>query len=237
HFVTTTADYAQIERPVLKLIDFGACSRTTKPAYPTYRCLTPRYAAPEALAGAQRYPASDLYSFGLVLLECLGFPKTDHNSDTSSHESALKSAEAAFPSSSFERALVNITSVLLTRDPQLRPPSAAWVSRQLIHLGKLHRLPVWNVTPWADCLRSPVMVGLNHIDRYLDAHLESSSTHPHTPHTLYLTGPPGSGKTTLLRAFAHRCFSRGMTGYIELRPGTLLLGSDAEISPDVSFHE
>jgi hypothetical protein len=53
---------------VVKLMDFGIAQPSGVDAKPSNFC-TPRYAAPEVVAGLEPTPASDIYSFGMVARE------------------------------------------------------------------------------------------------------------------------------------------------------------------------
>ena len=123
----------------VKLADFGiakALDAVTADLTATGQVLgTPRYLAPEQVAGKPATPASDLYSLAAVLYECLaGQPPFDAETAIAvalAHQQQpvppLADRAPAAPTP-----LVAVIERALAKDPAQRPPSAAHMRAELL---------------------------------------------------------------------------------------------------------
>ncbi|MFZ5528278.1 MAG: TOMM system kinase/cyclase fusion protein [Pseudomonadota bacterium] len=87
---------------------------------------TPRYCAPEQLRGEPPTVKSDLYAWGLCLLECLtGKPTIQGATVAEVYHQHLSTAELSLPTALRGQALGALLRGVLRKDPRARGPSAA----------------------------------------------------------------------------------------------------------------
>jgi eukaryotic-like serine/threonine-protein kinase len=126
----------------VKLTDFGiACRIGSAPAICAGTISgTSAYLAPERLAGANAAPASDLYSLGVVLHECLSGTRPFTGT---AREMALAHQLRPPPPlpASVPAPVADLASQLMLKDPRSRPRSAAVVADRAARLRTRFRGP------------------------------------------------------------------------------------------------
>jgi hypothetical protein len=120
-------------RPNVKLIDFGLAARTPLPAGATVPAGgTPGYCAPEQLRGAAPAPEADLYSWGLVFLECLsGRPALGGLGPAELLARQLDSEPVSLPAALKGHTLAPLLHEVLAKNPAHRARSASAVHARL----------------------------------------------------------------------------------------------------------
>ncbi|MCU0661323.1 MAG: sigma 54-interacting transcriptional regulator [Myxococcota bacterium] len=189
--------------PRPKLIDLGSARAPGEPAM----VVTPGYAAPEIYAGRGVLRASDLYSIGALISQCLlGIPAFGLADASSIVERQLR-GELLVPAPETS-AVARLCHDLLAHDPAARPRSALDVIARLseateIELG----------TTLSD-LRGAALPGAALCGRDDElATLLSSIDHfdePESPRVLALQGPLGCGRSALLFALVRRAALDGL---------------------------
>jgi transcriptional regulator with GAF, ATPase, and Fis domain/tetratricopeptide (TPR) repeat protein len=179
------------EGAVPKLLDLGSARAPGEAAF----AVTAGYAAPELYTGRGLLYASDLYSFGALLCQCLlGVPAFGVGDASTITDRQLR-GELSLPPAETS-ALARLCRDLLCMDPAARPRSASEVVSRLsdateIELG-VHLRDMRGAE-----LPDPLLCGR---DEQLEillrsmAHLEE----PNSPRVLCLRGALGSGRTALL---------------------------------------
>jgi serine/threonine protein kinase len=121
--------------PLLKLLDFGssilltdaAVASSHNPAIIVFT--TASYAAPEQLQQQLPSAKSDLYSWGLLLLECLtGQPAIKGNTIAAILENQLSDKVVPIPASITDKSLKSLLSKVLDKDIYLRAGNAKLVA-------------------------------------------------------------------------------------------------------------
>jgi serine/threonine protein kinase len=120
---------------LVKLTDFGiACRRGSVPvSWAGVISGTSAYLAPERLVGAPATPASDLYSLGVVLYECLSGARP-YTGTAMELALAHQLREPPPLPASIPAAVVGLVTDLMSKDPLNRPPSAASVAVRAVRL-------------------------------------------------------------------------------------------------------
>jgi serine/threonine protein kinase len=119
----------------VKVTDFGIAESPDTPALTSTGMVvgTPAYLAPERIAGRPASTASDLYSLGIVMYECLtgARPFTGTMLDI-----AMAHQVRDLPPlpASVDQAVVSLLTDLTAKDPCARPGSAAEVARRAAQL-------------------------------------------------------------------------------------------------------
>lgn len=131
-------------RPHAKVLDFGIGGFTHDARHLDYRSLTltqevlgtPTYCAPEQLRGEPITLKSDLYAWGLILIECLtGQPVMQGNSVAEVFEQQLSASNVPLPPSISGHPLADLLRRVLEKNPRQRLGEAA---RVLEEFGKVH---------------------------------------------------------------------------------------------------
>ena len=130
--------------PTAKVLDFGIGSVVLGMRAPEYPSLTvteemlgtPAYSAPEQLRGATPTPASDLYSWALVYLECLTAERVMRGGFSDVFQEQLSPAEVALPGALLAHPLGGLLRRALRKDSHRRAGDAAQL------LAELNRLQV-----------------------------------------------------------------------------------------------
>ncbi len=114
----------------IKILDFGIGAFTTDFRNNDYKSLTltkemlgtPAYSAPEQLRGEPPTIKSDIYAWGLVLLECLtGEPVFKGESIAEIFQLQLNTSNVPLPSSIVGHPLADLLRRVLDKNPRLRP--------------------------------------------------------------------------------------------------------------------
>ncbi|MEM7755375.1 MAG: bifunctional serine/threonine-protein kinase/formylglycine-generating enzyme family protein [Planctomycetota bacterium] len=140
-----------------RLSDFGAALNYRTNGSETSRYATPRYAAPEQLAGDKPTSAADIYGLGAVLYEVVTGKRPPeitaaHDADTVYEEIESSLSEIRFPRANFLR---SICLDCLEPDPDQRYPGADSVAEDLRRWLRLTRAHAdaeqiaWPVLRWA----------------------------------------------------------------------------------------
>lgn len=106
---------------------------------------TPSYAPPELIRGERPGPASDLYAWGLILLECItGHPVMRGRSVAAVHKRHLSRREIAIPSFLWNHPLRNLLKDVLRKDMFYRAADAGSLLRRYntIDFGAIARSPL-----------------------------------------------------------------------------------------------
>jgi hypothetical protein len=121
------------------VLDFGIAGVVEGARGPEYVSLTtqsgvigtPSYMAPEQLKG-QLNPATDLYAWGLVLLECLtGKVVVEASTPMEAMATQLSTEPVPVPPALAKRSLGRLIAQVVDKDPDRRLPTAADVMQQL----------------------------------------------------------------------------------------------------------
>lgn len=122
---------------LVKIIDFGLAEYTSTDTercthYKSYDTLgTPRYAAPEQLRGELSSPRSDLYSWGLITLECLtGHPAVQGINLAEICFQQLQETDIPIDRSLLCHPIAEILKQVLHKNPKIRPKSIKNLSEQ-----------------------------------------------------------------------------------------------------------
>lgn len=116
-------------RSYVKVLDFGIGAFASGFRSNDYRSLTltqevvgtPAYCAPEQLRGEPSTPRSDLYSWGLIVLECLtGQPVVQGNGVAELFQQQLNAANVPLPASVAGHPLADLLRKVLEKNPRTR---------------------------------------------------------------------------------------------------------------------
>lgn len=132
----------------VKVLDFGIGTLTLEARDRRFRHLTesretlgtPLYSAPEQLRGEAPTTRSDLYSWALVMLECLiGRPPVEGATLAQVYHQHLSSLEIPLPAPLARHSLGELLRRLLRKNPMARPADANQVYKefQALHLANL----------------------------------------------------------------------------------------------------
>ncbi|BAC88526.1 serine/threonine-protein kinase [Gloeobacter violaceus] len=151
-----------------RLLDFGIAKlldpqgRSSEPTRTDLRVLTPRYASPEQIAGAELTPASDVYALGVVLYELITGQRPAGAQAAASYELAwtLSDQTALLPS----RAVGEQPTRAFA--PAAAEGGAQGLSRQLE--GALDRIVLRSLSKPLDRRYATVGELLTEVRRYLD---------------------------------------------------------------------
>ncbi|HVJ88726.1 MAG TPA: protein kinase [Labilithrix sp.] len=120
--------------PIVKLLDFGILKLAESAEDPNVFIGTPRYAAPEQLAGGVVGPKADLYSAGIVLFQMLT-GRLPFESHGPSLQAMIETLPLNAPSLSdygdCPRELVELVASMLAKDPAARPVDAFTIASDL----------------------------------------------------------------------------------------------------------
>ncbi len=137
--VTTTDTCSHV-----KVLDFGIATFTQEVRQPDYKTLTmaqetmgtPSYCAPEQLRGEPPTVKSDLYSWGLIFLECLtGHPIMQGLTQAEIMHQQLSALDIPLPQAIIGHPLANLLSRVLRKQPKERAESAAHLYKDLKKLN------------------------------------------------------------------------------------------------------
>jgi len=92
---------------------------------------TPLYMAPEQAFGGEIGPATDLYALGAILYECLSGTPPHKGTDLMALLYAVQSTTPAPLPADVPKPLAELTTRLLTKDPNKRPADATLVAEEL----------------------------------------------------------------------------------------------------------
>src|SRR2546427_1214583 len=155
--------------------------------------------------------ASDLYSFGVILYECLAgappFPGPEIGSVLRQH---LQQSPPSI-STQVTRELHPIVLALLSKDPMRRPASAVETLRLISNAsGDVSLEPHTSVT-WLATTSTFQTVGRTQMHTSARSLLANAfNDHPHAePHVLVISGEKGIGKTRFLSELAVFACGRG----------------------------
>ncbi|MEL6534809.1 MAG: TOMM system kinase/cyclase fusion protein [Bacteroidota bacterium] len=116
-------------KPYVKILDFGIAAFTQEYRTADYRTLTftkdvvgtPTYSAPEQLRGESPTPKSDLYAWGLILLECLtGVPIMEGESIGQVFQKQLAPTPVPLPPALLDHPLGLLMRRVLEKNPRNR---------------------------------------------------------------------------------------------------------------------
>jgi tRNA A-37 threonylcarbamoyl transferase component Bud32 len=128
----------------VKLMDFGmAKALEIHRDRSLYICGTPDYMSPEQEAGYDLTPGTDIYSFGLLLMECLLGPLPSGSTAQGARQARLKRLEQAGLAPEVRAVFVSC----LELDVEVRPPSALDVATVLRHAAAVARGELPSVQP------------------------------------------------------------------------------------------
>lgn len=123
---------------LVKVLDFGISTVMTDDAYAAMNAEiagTPTYSAPEQLRGEAVTAGSDLYSWGLILLECLcGQPVMKGHSIAAIYRQHLSEAAVPLPVFLEDHPLAMLLKKVLSKNAALRTSSAAAVLQEYRHI-------------------------------------------------------------------------------------------------------
>ena len=117
----------------IKILDFGIGAFTQEYRTKDYKSLTltkemvgtPSYSAPEQLRGEPPTVKSDIYAWGLILIECLtGRTVMEGDSIAEIFQRQLQAAHVPIPSAIVGHPLANLLRRVLEKNPQQRPGDA-----------------------------------------------------------------------------------------------------------------
>jgi tRNA A-37 threonylcarbamoyl transferase component Bud32/class 3 adenylate cyclase len=124
----------------LKLLDFGLASHQGEPRFEAGAEGTPAYCAPEQLRGEACTPATDIYAWALVFLECLSGRPCVQGADVGEVlQRQLSETAIALPEELTGHPLAPLLRQALQKDPQQRAADAAGLYLDLVQcLAQLH---------------------------------------------------------------------------------------------------
>ncbi|MEZ5989958.1 MAG: bifunctional serine/threonine-protein kinase/formylglycine-generating enzyme family protein [Planctomycetota bacterium] len=126
----------------VKLLDLGVAHLTEEPSEgsPTRLWVNPPYTAPEILRGERGNTRSDLYSLGVVAYQalCGRLPHGDGTTEERVRAVLEDEAEPLRPPRHTPRALVDLVSALMRREPEARPAGPDEVLQRIRRIREPH---------------------------------------------------------------------------------------------------
>lgn len=233
HLVVLAAERSPFDPPAVKLIDFSSSYSAATPST-TLSEGTLGYVAPEVLRGGRPTSASDLYSFGAILYECLSGEQPFRGSTPARVAQKQIQGDLRPLEGPSLRELHQLIQRLLSSDPMRRPSSAGEVIR-LISDARPRQPRSADISDISTALaESGRLLGRDEYLKEASEIISQQATSPHNapPATVFLMGEKGGGKTRFVKEIACTArlhgspvimmsgsFERGAPGFLRPPPG------------------